>query len=159
MIRSMLIRFVLCYLMTAAIVARPLPGGIKKRKITERQMEDVQLSGTGMFLTGSIATQCTRRSYSYCGDSSGNRLSSGYTPHCFFYPTPQAIVRVDRNSFAHFHCFVWLFSLGVDTDHHIHILHPCRQRRRCTRWRRRHQILFLQWHTPVERQRNSLHFW
>ena len=50
MVKTMLVRFVLCYVMIAAIVAsRPLPSDKEKRQTNIRQMEDVQLSEKGTF--------------------------------------------------------------------------------------------------------------
>ena len=54
--QTLLVRFVLCYLMIAAIVARPLPSDKEKRQSGIRQMEDVQLSESGMFSVGNTTT-------------------------------------------------------------------------------------------------------
>lgn len=52
----MMLRLVLCYVIFAATVARPLEINVEKRQSSNRQMEDVQLSETGTFPVDSVAT-------------------------------------------------------------------------------------------------------
>lgn len=51
-----MVRLLLCYMMIAPIVARPLAVHMEKRHSSSRQMEDVQLSVAGTFPVDRIAT-------------------------------------------------------------------------------------------------------
>ena len=55
MLQSMLIRFLLGYVMIATIFARPLLKDNKKRLSGIIELEDVQLSESGMFPVGTNA--------------------------------------------------------------------------------------------------------
>ena len=57
MLQSLLIRFLLCYVMIAAIFARPLVSDKEKRQSVFKEMEDVQLNKNGKFSVGQH--QCT----------------------------------------------------------------------------------------------------
>lgn len=52
----LLVAILLCYVMIAPIIARPLANDVKKRQSSSEQMEDVQLSAAGEFPVGNIAT-------------------------------------------------------------------------------------------------------
>lgn len=59
-VQSVLVRFVLWYVMIVVIVARPLTIKIEKRQSGNGQMADVQLNEAGMFPVDSIATRHRR---------------------------------------------------------------------------------------------------
>lgn len=52
----LLVAILLCYVMIAPIIARPLANDVKKRQSSNEQMEDVQLSAAGEFPVVNIAT-------------------------------------------------------------------------------------------------------
>ena len=79
--QTLLIRFVLCYVMIAAIFARPLPSDKEKRQSGTRQMEDVQFSESGTFPVR-VSNTAAHRGIGVAGFCKGNR--AGTRPVCFY---------------------------------------------------------------------------
>ena len=116
--QTLLVHFLLCYVMIAAIVARPLPSDKEKRQSSMRQMEDVQFSESGTFPVRFLTLQQTvthRRSWVCNSNREGTR------PVCFYTHCKQLCVNIN-NIYPHHECSFVLCDLLT-----VFYCHACTQ--------------------------------